>query len=292
MDELESPILPGQYPAIGHLAKLIVRSLKNRRLIQFNRIGTTEQFFRDYLSGTIKDPSSIFRMMQILGWNRYDSYLCLRLGSRQQDLRMMSSAGALGYIESQIPDSCAFVYEDGISVIVNLTYSNISISDTLSSLAILLREGLMKMGASSEIRDFFLLPQGHYQAVTALNLGIQSSSMIWCCRFDDYFLEFLYSKAGESLPPRLLCSQKLMLLKEYDKANHTELFDTLKTFLELERNVLQTSKKLFIHRSTLFYRLERIRKIADIDLEDEKERLVLNISFYFLKLEEQMGSMH
>ena len=289
VDELETPILPGQYLAIGHLAKLIVRSLKNHRLMQFNLTGSTEQFFRDYLSGTIEDTSSILNMMRRLNWNRFDSYLCLRLSSRNQDLRMMSSAGALGYIESQIPDSCAFVYQDGISVIVNLTYSSISIPDILSSLALLLREGLLKMGASSEIRDFLLIPQGYYQAVTALSLGLQSSSMSWCYRFDDYFLDFLYRKAEESLPPQLLCPQKLTILKQYDKANHTELYTTLKTFLELERNVLQTSKRLFIHRSTLFYRLDRICKIADINLDDEKERLVLSISFYFQKLEEQQN---
>lgn len=289
VDELETPILPGQYPAIGHLAKLIVRSLKNHRLMQFNLTGSTERFFRDYLSGEIKDSSQILKMMTRLSWNRYDSYLCLRLSSGQQDLRMMSSAGALGYIESQIPDSCAFVYQDGISVIVNLTYSNISIPDILSSLALLLREGLMKMGASSEIKDFLLIPEGYYQAVTALNLGLQSSSMIWCYRFDDYFLDFLYMKAEESLSPQLLCSQKLTILKEYDRTNHTDLYTTLKTFLELERNVLQTSKRLFIHRSTLFYRLDRICKIADINLDDEKERLVLSISFYFQKLEEQQS---
>ncbi len=289
VDELETPILPGQYPAIGHLAKLIVRSLKNHRLMQFNLTGSTERFFRDYLSGEITDSSQILKMMTRLSWNRYDSYLCLRLSSGQQDLRMMSSAGALGYIESQIPDSCAFVYQDGISVIVNLTYSNISIPDILSSLALLLREGLMKMGASSEIKDFLLIPEGYYQAVTALNLGLQSSSMIWCYRFDDYFLDFLYMKAEESLSPQLLCSQKLTILKEYDRTNHTDLYTTLKTFLELERNVLQTSKRLFIHRSTLFYRLDRICKIADINLDDEKERLVLSISFYFQKLEEQQS---
>lgn len=289
VDELESPILPGQYHAIGHLAKLIVHSLGTHRLMQFNLGDSTKQFFRDYISDEIKDQSLILRMMQLLNWKRHDSYLCLRLSASQQDIRMISSAATLAHIETQVSESCAFVYQDGISVIVNLTYSDTRIPDILSSLAVLLREGLLKMGTSAEIKDFFAIPQGHYQAVTALNLGLQSASMNWYYRFDDYFLDFLHMKVSEALPPQLLCSQKLTILRDYDAANHTELYTTLKVFLELERNVLQTSKKLFIHRSTLFYRLERICKLADINLDDGKERLVLSLSYYFLELARQQA---
>lgn len=290
VDELETSVLPGQYLAIDHLAKLIVLSLGSHRLMQFNLKNSMRQFFHDYLEGSVEDSSLTFKMMQMLNWKRHDSYLCLRLDAMQHDARMMSSAATLAHIETQVSESCAFVYQNGISVIVNLTYSNTRIPDVLSNLAILLREGLMKMGTSPEITDFLLIPQGHYQAMTALSLGLQSSSMNWYYRFDDYFLDFLHMKASETLPPHLLCSQKLMVLKDYDKTNHTELYTTLKAFLELERNVLQTSKKLFIHRSTLFYRLERICKIADVNLDDQKERLVLSISFYFLELEEQLNS--
>ena len=287
VDELETPILPGQFHAIEHLVHLILIAMGNHRLMQFNLGSSMKQFFRDYLSGSISDQAQIFKMMNLLNWKRHDSYLCLRLEAKQQDIRMMSSAAVIGHIETQVSGSYAFVFQNGISVIVNLTYSQTRISDVLSSLAILLRECLMKMGASTEIKDFLLIPQGHYQAVTALDLGLKSSSMNWCYRFDDYFLDFLHMKASEVLSPELLCSHKLKVLKDYDEANHTELYHTLKVFLESERNVLQTSKKLFIHRSTLFYRLERIGKIAEVNLDDAKERLILRISFYFLELDEQ-----
>ena len=40
--------------------------------------------------------------------------------------------------------------------------------------------------------------------------------MIWCYRFDDYLLEYLLKKGREEIPPQLLCSEKLLLLKKYD----------------------------------------------------------------------------
>ena len=54
-------------------------------------------------------------------------------------------------------------------------------------------------------------------------------------------------------------------------------------YLSLERNALQTANALFIHRSTLFYRLERIQKLTKLNLDDAKIRLVLQLSFAMLK---------
>ena len=47
-----------------------------------------------------------------------------------------------------------------------------------------------------------------------------------------------------------------------------------------DKNVLRTSKELFVHRSTLSYRLERIQKIISLDLDDPVERMKLMISFF------------
>ncbi len=283
VDELETPILPGQLLLITHLAKLILQAIQNNSLFHLNMGNDIEQFFREYLDGDIQDQSIVMKMLQFLDWKQDDHYLCLRLETGRQNIRMLSSAATLGHIETQIPEGHAFMHNNGITVLVNLTYSHTRISDVLSSLAILLREGLLKMGASSEIYDFMLISQGYYQARTALELGKRSGSMSWCCRFDDYLLEYLLSQGGEHLSPELLCSNKLLILKQYDEKNKTDLYHTLQVYLDLERNVLQTAKALFIHRSTLFYRLERIQKLADIDYENTKERLVLQLSFQILE---------
>lgn len=283
VDELETPILPGQYHILSHLAGLIISSIRSNRLFLFNMGSDTEEFFRCFLDGKIRELSAVMNMLQFLNWEQNDHYLCLRLETRQQSIRMLSTAATIGHIETQIPEGHAFLHNGGITVIVNLSYSGSPISNVLSSLAILLREGLLKMGASSELLDFMLLPQGYYQARTALKLGLKSSSMNWYYRFDDYILEFFLDKGTAVLSPELLCSHKLLILKRYDEENHTALYQTLKVYLELERNVLQTAKTLFIHRSTLFYRLERIRKLADIDFENARERLVLQLSFYILE---------
>jgi hypothetical protein len=283
VNELESSLFPGHYHAIRHLAALIMEHLQSRSLFQLNMGNDIEAYFRDLLDGVAIEPSRTLKILQFLKWKQHDRYLCLRLEAIQQNVKFFSSAATLGHIETQIPDGHAFIYKDGFTVIVNLTYSQAQVSDVVSSLAILLREGLLKMGVSMVIKDFMHISQGCYQAQMALEIGLTGTSTNWCYYFDDHILEFLRKKGCEILTPELLCSHKLLILREYDKTNHTDLFHTLKIYLELERNVLQTARALYIHRSTLFYRLERIQKIAQVNLDDSKERLLLRFSFYILE---------
>jgi DNA-binding PucR family transcriptional regulator len=85
------------------------------------------------------------------------------------------------------------------------------------------------------------------------------------------------------LPWDFICARQIKDLQEYDDKHNTKLNETLETYLRLERNVVQTAKALFIHRSTLFYRLERIQKIINANLDDPKTRLYLEISYYMNK---------
>ena len=103
--------------------------------------------------------------------------------------------------------------------------------------------------------------------------------MIWCYRFDDYLLEYILSQSSHQISPELLVSSRLDALINYDRENKTELYRTLQVYLEHERNSLQTAKTLFIHRSSLVYRLERIQKITKIDLDNPRHRLLLQICF-------------
>lgn len=281
VDELQSLLTPGHFLALQYLGTFIELCIARHNIFRLALGDDASQFFSDYLDGKITDSQLIQDFLHYSNWKVNDHYVCLRLEAEQQNENMHSAVATLGHIELQIQDSHAFIYQQGIVVIANLAYAG-TISDILSSLSILLREGLFKMGASSELHNFNQLSQGYHQACEALRLGKRSPSMTWCYRFHDYLLEYILEQSSRQFAPELLCSQKLLILKEYDAANHTEFYRTLRTYLLLERNVLQTAKELFIHRSTLFYRLERIQKIAKINFDDPKERLILQLSFCFL----------
>lgn len=63
-----------------------------------------------------------------------------------------------------------------------------------------------------------------------------------------------------------------------------DLLDTLHTYLANNGNLKDTSEQLFIHRSTLQYRLEKIHQLLQVDLTDADTRfnLMLALKMHFL----------
>jgi sugar diacid utilization regulator len=68
-------------------------------------------------------------------------------------------------------------------------------------------------------------------------------------------------------------------LVAYDDQYETELMRTLETFLDADGNVARTAEKLFTHRHTVRYRLERVKELTELDVSstDGRERLSLGL---------------
>jgi sugar diacid utilization regulator len=68
-------------------------------------------------------------------------------------------------------------------------------------------------------------------------------------------------------------------LVAYDEQYETDLVQTLETFLDADGNVAGTAQRLFTHRHTVRYRLERVRDLSGLDVSstDGRERLGLGL---------------
>jgi sugar diacid utilization regulator len=65
----------------------------------------------------------------------------------------------------------------------------------------------------------------------------------------------------------------------YDEQYETDLVQTLETYLDADGNVAGTAQKLFTHRHTVRYRLERVRELSghDVGSSDGREKLSLGL---------------
>ena len=73
-------------------------------------------------------------------------------------------------------------------------------------------------------------------------------------------------------------------LVEYDKKKSTELIKTLESYFYNNGNLKKMSDELFTHYNTILYRVQRIMEITNMDLEDQNDRLNLEISLKIKKL--------
>ncbi len=85
--------------------------------------------------------------------------------------------------------------------------------------------------------------------------------------------------------PTTLCET---FLREVFKRGSIESLDqetlfTIQKFFENNLNVSETSRKLFVHRNTLVYRLEKIRKLTGLDLREFEHAIVFKIALMVKK---------
>ena len=85
--------------------------------------------------------------------------------------------------------------------------------------------------------------------------------------------------------PITLCE---IFLGEVFKKGSIETLDretlmTVQAFFENNLNVSETSRKLFVHRNTLVYRLEKIRKITGLDLREFEHAVTFKVALMVKK---------
>ncbi|WP_084734842.1 PucR family transcriptional regulator [Actinophytocola xinjiangensis] len=65
---------------------------------------------------------------------------------------------------------------------------------------------------------------------------------------------------------------------------HRPLLDTLETYLDLAGSVAATARALRLHRTSLYYRLQRVEELAGTDLRSGDERLTLHLGLKLARL--------
>jgi len=80
--------------------------------------------------------------------------------------------------------------------------------------------------------------------------------------------------------PTTLCEmflQEVFKKGSIENLDHETLF-TIQKFFENNLNVSETSRKLFVHRNTLVYRLEKIKKLTGLDLREFDHAIVFKVA--------------
>ena len=103
-----------------------------------------------------------------------------------------------------------------------------------------------------------------------------SADMAGCL---DYAFYDLLDATREPEKLGLYCHPALALLSRYDHVNGTDLYHTLETYLACGCSVKDTAEKLYIHRNSLNYRLDRIQSLTQVELGASRVRFLLEMSY-------------
>lgn len=132
--------------------------------------------------------------------------------------------------------------------------------------------------ASPVFYDLMTLPEQLEHAKAALEFKTDSGTPDTIIYFEKAVL-YQSAKILKSHTGSWLVHPAVQKLRSYDEKNNTQLLETLKVYIECERNYAETARRMHIHRNTLLYRIQRINEISETDFDDYFERLRLQLSF-------------
>ncbi len=136
------------------------------------------------------------------------------------------------------------------------------------------------LGRSRIAEDPADLPRAAGEALLAANVAQGGSDGVALAFEQTGAYRLLLSAMSEN-PSELqrFFAETVEPLLAYDEQYETELVRTLATFLEADGNVAGTAQRLFTHRHTIYYRLERVRELSGLDVSssDGREKLSLGL---------------
>ena len=230
------------------------------------------------------EPDSLEPLAQY-GWKLQDLYDVV-IFELNQDLPPETSAG---YLSEQITSICYDCYTQAegtrLFCVRNLRLSLYNKEDFHQELIYFLRENVIKSGFSMIFKDLKKMPLYRRQAEEALSLGKKYKPTQWCYLFSQYQLQHLLSTP---YPARDVCCQALFTLMEIDRKKGSDLYQTLKSYLYNQGNATKTSEELFIHRTTLIYRIKAISELTGISLENPDTYLHLLLSCRILEQQDYL----
>ena len=190
-----------------------------------------------------------------------------------------------GMFSDKLQDFVLSINETDIAVVKQITASTTgedldkiarSIEDTLKNELFI--KTVIGIGTVAEhLRE---LADSYKEAQTAIDVGKVFDTEKSIINYENLGIGRLIYQL-----PTTLCE---IFLSEVLKKNSIDSLDqetlfTINKFFENNLNVSETSRKLFVHRNTLVYRLEKIKKLTGLDLRQFDHAIVFKVALMVRK---------
>lgn len=143
----------------------------------------------------------------------------------------------------------------------------------------------VQAGVSNPFKSLDYAKTALAEAQEALEVGgeIEPGKNIWLfgsCQFAGIVRRLL--SCGGDKTASMYLYPPLMELLEYDRRHKTAFAQTLREYLRDSKNPRGVCERLFIHKNTLYYRLDKIRQIMAVDYTDPDVQLKITLTFAIL----------
>ena len=265
---------------LPEMAKLVSIEMRRGRFYDTNKAVYFTHLLNDILANVVpKDFSYEDRFLAFsYQLRRWKNIIVLHLGS---DIHTQQDLSSLSELLQSVFGNSVFLLQDDYLIYLTSRADHAHVPEDQAERWETTLSGLGLEAGISSTFDNVLTSSAHLeQAKRALSLGHRIEPRRHVHLYDQFRTADLLSRVTPQAELKSFCYPPLMRLIEWDAHNPSAaLLETLRCYLENNQSIVQTCKALFIHRNTLYYRLEKLQAVMECDLNNPSVLYQITFSF-------------
>lgn len=241
-------------------------------------------FLSELLEGVITRPSLIEIRCRQLEWQSTGNFCIMTLFDKG-NLLFNKKAAIIGeYFKPFFQNIRWAVYDNKIVFLLTLKNKNLnSVFENNPKFLSYLQENSLIASFSNVFRELSGTSNAYRQSLKAFELGEKLDSDMLYHLYINYICNDIGSVLSQNTDISNFYNEKVMEIAKYDSDKNSSLLKTLDEYLTHIDDPTTAAKHLFIHRNTLFYRINKMQNLFGINLNDGLERLHIHLSIKFLE---------
>jgi len=289
-----APLKKGHLAIADYIAPFISQVMRKQTEMQNIQEKELEQFVCRQLDGfQYTDEIIIQKHLSKLDWNLTGNYYLIKALNNAITANDVSAYTIRNDVFTHtmrkakaIFDECIFALYRGSAFFIINTKKDVDFPDSfLERFFTIETAHSLKIGISSRFKNFSSFKDQYGLVTQIIEIGAMLNPKEKIYYYDDYAifnLVHMFSRNSDSIAVDQICCPEAILLYEHDQRHNTNLLESLFIYLLTERSLLKAAKKLYIHRNSLVYRLEKINDLAHLSLDDPVFRMRMILSCYAL----------
>lgn len=217
-------------------------------------------------------------LLYLWGWNACSNFYAVNIDVSEQCNDTMNYAEFRRDVFETVHGSKVTRYGNRIILLANLRTAE-AVDEFRSSLETLMKKYQAACGVSPCFHDLNQLKTYLSKSADALSIGRLIAHDEHVFDYYEYRYYIMLAKAAGGMDLNDVYDSRLEILLEHDSQQQTDYFKTLHEYYKSGRSVPLTAERLFIHKNTLKYRLNRISELLNADLNSENWFFDLSIAF-------------
>lgn len=271
------------FELMNFMKQLVSWEMSKDNFIISNRGLMHSIFLAELLNQCFTNQKDIERRRKMLNWKSCEYLWIFTVFSNDQKIFRQKAEFLSIRLKNLLPDSRWVINDNNLIFLIMKETNDTSEFLPGNVLSEILMRNHMYGVLSNPFSHLSDVKKYYIQTLAVQEFAERNKEKIPIIFYENYSILHIAKILSETYDLTEFYHPTILAIKNYDSQNHTSYLKTLQQYLIHIDNPTESSKNLCIHKNTFFYRINKLKELFHLDLNNGHERLKLQLTLEFLK---------